>query len=280
MREISVKEISDAVARSVQHINYHIRPDVKTALEQALAKEASPLGRHALEVLLENAQMAQAGSYPLCQDTGLTIVFVELGQEVHVQGGSLDEAIQTGLREGTHHGRLRHSVVVHPLLRTNTGDNTPAIIHTELVPGERMKISVMAKGGGCENASMLAMLPPSASRHGVSDFVIRTVKENGAAACPPLILGVGIGGNFETAPLLSKKALLRPLGQYHPDPEIAKLEEVMLTHINEIGLGPQGWGGSTTALWLAIEVAPCHIASLPVAVNVQCHSHRLMEVTL
>lgn len=280
MREILVNEITAAVAKAIQNINYQIKPDMKEALEKAAKEEASPLGRQALELLEKNAKMASAGVMPLCQDTGLTIVFAEVGMNVCILDGTLDEAIQAGVKKATSEGRLRHSVTVHPLTRGNSGDNTPAIVHTALVPGDKIKLSIMAKGGGCENASAMAMLAPSASRHGLGDFVVNTIRENGAAACPPLIVGIGIGGNFETAPLLAKKALLRPIGQSSPDPELAKLETIFMNRINDLGIGPQGWGGSTTALFVSIEAAPCHIASLPVAVNVECHSHRLAEVVL
>jgi fumarate hydratase subunit alpha len=279
MREIKAEEITAAVAQSLREINFKMDPDLKQHLEKAKETEASPLGRQALELLLENAQMASAGVHPLCQDTGLAVIFVELGQEVQVIG-DLNLAIQAGVREATAAGRLRTSVTVHPVSRGNTMDNTPAIIHHEIVPGKGLRLRIMAKGGGCENASDLVMLTPSASRHGVSEFVLQTVREKGATACPPLIIGVGVGGNFETAPLLAKKALLRKIGEPSPDPILARLEEVILTHLNESGLGPQGWGGSTTALAVAIEAAPCHIASLPVAVNLECHSHRVAEVKI
>jgi fumarate hydratase subunit alpha len=280
MREIQAQEISAAVAGALRSINYQISPEMQRALEQALARESSPLGRQALELLLQNAQMASAGVHPLCQDTGLTVVFLELGQEVSVVGGDLAAAIQAGVREATLTGRLRNSVAVHPLKRGNTGDNTPAVIHTEIVPGKGLKLRLMSKGGGCENASALAMLNPTAGRAGVEEFVVQTVRANGAMACPPLLVGVGLGGNFETAPLLAKRALLRPVGGASPDPALAELEKNLLARINQLGLGPQGWGGTVTALNVAIEAQPCHIASLPVAVNVECHSHRATEVKL
>lgn len=279
MREIQSSDITRQVAEAIQKINYQIRPDVKSALQQALEKEASPLGRQALTLLLQNAQMASGGVNPLCQDTGMVIIFVELGQEVRILGG-LDAALQAGVRQATEKGRLRHSIAVHPLTRGNSGDNTPAAVHLRLVPGSECRLWIMAKGGGCENASAMAMLPPSAARHGVGDFVVETIRQNAAAACPPVIVGVGLGGNFEIAPLLAKRALLRPIQQPSADPELAKLEEVLLHRINQSGLGPQGWGGTVTALSVAIEAAPCHIASLPVAVNLECHSHRLTEVSL
>ncbi|MCK5218513.1 fumarate hydratase [bacterium] len=280
MREIQAEEITSAVAEAIKNINFHIRPDVKAKLQSALEKEASPLGRQSLQLLLENAQMAAAGILPLCQDTGTTVIFAEVGQEVRIMGASLEEALQAGVRLATREGRLRHSIAVHPLTRGNSGDNTPAVVHYHPVPGKTLKLFVMAKGGGCENASAMAMLPPLASRHGVGDYIVNIIRTNGAAACPPLIIGIGLGGNFETAPLMAKRALLREIGEPSPDPETAKLEKVILQRVNELGIGPQGWGGSITALSMAIETAPCHIASLPVAVNVECHSHRLAEVKI
>lgn len=280
MREIQTTDISDKVAKAIQTINYQIRPDVKAALEKAAIEEHSALGRQALELLLENAKKASANVFPLCQDTGTMVVFVELGQEVRITGGLLTDAIQEGVRQASAAGRLRHSMTVHPLTRGNSGDNTPAIIHVSLVQGDQLKVTVMAKGGGCENASHLAMLPPSSSRHGFGDFVVDRLRQNAANACPPLIIGIGVGGNFSLAPLLAKKALLRTVGELSPDPELARLEGVLLERINKLGIGPQGWGGTITALSVAIEAAPCHIASLPVAINVECHSHRHQEVTL
>jgi len=280
MREISVKEITAAVVSAIKHIHYQIRPDLKDALKNALEQEASPLGRQAMELLIENARMASAGVHPLCQDTGMTLLFVELGQEVAITGGSLEDALQAGVRLATQEGRLRHSISVHPFKRVNTGDNTPAVVHYQIVPGKGFKLQVFAKGGGCENASSMAMLLPSAGEHGVCDFVLNTIRQNGATSCPPLLVGIGIGGSFDTAPLLAKKALLRKIGEPSSDPEVAEMEKTLLEQINCLGIGPQGWGGSTTALAVAIETAPCHIASMPVAVNFECHSHRLAEVKL
>ncbi|MCK5241704.1 fumarate hydratase [bacterium] len=280
MRKIHVREIQTAIVNAIKNIHYHIRPDLKAALQQAGETEASPLGRQAIKLLLENAKMAAAGVHPLCQDTGMTILFVEMGQEVNVIGGDLEAALQAGVRQATEEGRLRHSISVHPFKRVNTGDNTPAVVHYQIVPGKGCKIYVMAKGGGSENASVSAMLLPSAGDTGVQDFVVNAVRENGAASCPPLILGIGVGGSFDTAPWLAKKALLRPIGQASSDVETAELEKIILEKINTLGVGPQGWGGSTTALSVAIETAPCHIVSMPVAVNFECHSHRLAEVKL
>lgn len=280
MREIQAAEITTAVAEALKRISYQIKPGLKKALDEAKTRESSPLGRQALELLEVNADMAATGLHPLCQDTGLTVIFLEVGQEVTVVGGDLEEALQGGVRWATQEARLRHSVAVHPLTRSNTGDNTPAVVHYKIVPGKGLKLRVMAKGGGCENASAMTMLTPSAGRKGVEEFVLATVRENGAAACPPLLVGVGLGGNFETAPWLAKRALLRPIGDPSPDPVLAEIERSLLERINGLGLGPQGWGGTVTALTVALEARPCHIASLPVAVNLECHSHRVLEVNL
>lgn len=280
MREITVEAVQAAVVQALKELHFQMRPDLRQRIQAALEQEASPLGRQALELLLDNAKMASAGVQPLCQDTGLTLIFAEVGQEVQVTGGSLSEALQAGVRQGSRDLRLRHSVVAHPLERVNTGDNTPAIIHYDVVPGKGLKLRVMAKGGGSENMSALGMLLPSAGMEGVSDFVLDQVRQHAAMACPPLIVGVGVGGSAELAPLLAKKALLRPVGEPSADPETAAWEKELLGWINQLGIGPQGWGGTTTALAVAIETAPCHIASLPVAVNLECHSHRAAEVTL
>jgi fumarate hydratase subunit alpha len=280
MRELNTTVITQAVAENLQKIQFHIRPDVERALTQAVEKEASPLGRQALELLLESAKHAGAGVYPLCQDTGLTVLFVELGQDLHIAGNSLEEALQAGVRQASQNSRLRNSVLAHPIRRNNTQDNTPAMIHYQVTTGASLKITLMAKGGGCDNASRLGMLTPSEGRRGVETFVIETVRAQGAMACPPLIIGVGLGGNFETVPLLAKKALLRPVGEPSSDPEAAAMEHEILKHVNALGIGPQGWGGTQTALSVAIETAPCHIASLPVAINLECHSHRVAEVIL
>jgi fumarate hydratase subunit alpha len=280
MREIEASEITAAVASALKQINYHIDPEMQRQLEAAKERESSPLGRQAIELLLENAQHASAGFHPLCQDTGLSVVQVELGQDVHIQNGDVSEAIQAGVRQATQEARLRHSVSVHPITRGNTGDNTPAIIHFNIVPGKGLKLIVMAKGGGCENASALCMLPPAAGQAGIAEFVVQTIQANGASACPPLIIGVGLGGNFETAPALAKRALFRPVGTPSADPVLAELEKQLLERINHLGIGPQGWGGTVTALSVAVEAMPCHIASMPVAVNLECHSHRMLEVKL
>jgi fumarate hydratase subunit alpha len=280
VRELNVEAIKAAMVSAIKNIHFHLQPDLQKVLEKAAKEEASFLGRQTLELLLENTHMAASEVYPLCQDTGMTILFVEIGQEVVITGGSLEQALQASVRQATQEGHLRHSITGHPLQRSNTGDNTPAVVHYQIVPGKSFRVQVMAKGGGCENASRLGMLLPAAGQQGILDFVLNAVRENAAASCPPLVMGIGIGGSFDSAPLLAKKALLRKIGAAALDPETAELEKRILEQINRQGIGPQGWGGTTTALSVAIETAPCHIASLPVAVNFDCHSHRVTEVRL
>ena len=280
MRTLEAGKITAAVSEALQRMNYHAGPELKRMLEDARERESSPLGRQALELLLKNMDMAAVGVHPLCQDTGLTVMFVDIGQDVHIAGGDLDGALQEGVRQATREGGLRNSVSVHPLQRENTGDNTPAVVHTRIVPGKGFTVRMMSKGGGSENASALTMLVPAAGVEGVEAFVEETVRRQGAMACPPLIVGVGLGGNFESAPALAKQALFRPLGRASEDPALAELESRLLARINRLGVGPQGWGGTVTALAVAVEARPCHIASLPVAVNVECHSHRTAEVKL
>ena len=281
MREIHCRQITETVARLCQEANFYLGDDVINALQEALNREESPLGREILERILDNSRIAAQEKLPLCQDTGLTVVFLEVGQDVHIVGGSLYEAVNEGVRRGYNEGYLRKSVVDRPFsARKNTADNTPAVIHTEIVPGDRLKITVCPKGGGSENMSALAMLKPADGREGVVSFVVDTVDKAGANPCPPVIVGVGIGGSFEYAAYLAKKALLRPLSQPHPDPEVAELEREILRRVNGLGIGPQGFGGRVTALAVHAEVAPCHIASLPVAVNIQCHSARHKEAVL
>jgi fumarate hydratase subunit alpha len=249
------------------------------AFQQALEKEESPTGRDILKHLLVNAQIARDEKIPMCQDTGLAVVFVELGQEVHIVGGSLKDAIEEGVRQGYQEGYLRKSAC-HPFTRQNTGDNTPAIIHVEVVPGDGFKLTLAPKGGGSENMSRVMMLTPAVGIQGIKDYVIQRVKEMGSNPCPPTIVGVGIGGTFEVAALLAKKALLRELGSVNPDPELAALEREWLDEINRLGIGPQGLGGRTTSLAVHITMMPCHIASLPVGVNIQCHASRHKEIEI
>ncbi len=281
MREIEVAHIARAVADLCIEANYHLPSDVLDALRYVLDRETSPLGREVLEQLLRNAEIAAEGVYPLCQDTGLTVVWVELGQQVQVVGGELYAAIQEGVRRGYAEGYLRKSVVARPFsARVNTGDNTPAVIHTRIVSGDRLRIAVCPKGGGSENMSALGMLRPADGRAGVIEFVCRVVERAGGNPCPPLIVGVGIGGSAEQALIMAKRSLLRPVGRHGDDPEVAELEAELLERINELGIGPQGFGGWTTALAVHVETMPCHIASLPVGVNLQCHSARHAEVVL
>jgi fumarate hydratase subunit alpha len=280
VKELKTSLITETVARLCIEANRFLGEDVVGALEEGLKKEASPSGRDILGQLLENARLAAGEGLPMCQDTGLTVIFLDVGQEVHVQG-DLEEAVQEGVRTGYDKGYLRKSVVASPVApRTNTGDNTPAIIHTRIVSGDTLKITVAPKGGGSENMSALAMLKPAQGWEGAKDFVLETVRRAGPNPCPPIIVGVGLGGNFEYSALLAKRALLRTLGRRHPDQATAEREEELLEAINRLGIGPGGFGGKVTALGVAIETHPCHIASLPVAVNINCHAHRHREAVL
>lgn len=281
MREVHCQDITAAVAKLCMEANYFLGEDVIQAFEEAVKAEESPLGREILSRLIENAKVAKTEQVPLCQDTGFTVVLVELGQDVHIVGGDLYDAINKGVRKGYKEGFLRFSIVGDPLKRQNTGDNAPASVHVEVVPGSTLKLAVMAKGAGCENMSALKMLKPSDGVEGIKGFVLKTIQEAGGNPCPPIIVGVGIGGTFELCAYLSKKALFRrPLGSPHPHPEIAVLERELLQAINDLGIGPMGLGGGTTALAVHVETYPCHIASLPVAVNIDCHSYRFKETRL
>lgn len=281
MRDIRCDEIRETIARLCIEANYYLGDDVIEALRLARDHEVSPVGQEVLDRLLENAAVAREEGMPLCQDTGLTVVFVDLGQDAHVIGGDLYEAVQEGVRRGYREGYLRKSIVDGPFsARVNTNDNTPAVIHCQIVPGDSLKITVVPKGGGSENMSALAMLKPADGRQGVVDFVVKTVEEAGANPCPPTIVGVGVGGTTEKAMWMAKHALLREVGQPSPDPEVAELERDILKRVNRLGIGPQGLGGGTTALAVHVETHPCHIASLPVGVNIQCHSARHKQATL
>ena len=285
MKIIKLKDVKEKVKNIVQEANFELGEDVINVIKEGVEKEESPEGKAILNQILQNAEIARKEKLGLCQDTGLAVFFVELGEEVKFEKGdgleSLSQAINEGVREGYKEGYLRKSVVEDPLRRKNTGDNTPAFIHWEIVPGEKFKVTFMAKGGGAENMSAIKMLAPAAGQKGIEDFVVETVDKAGSNPCPPIIVGVGIGGNFETSALLAKKALLRrPLGTPHPDPFYADMEKRLLERINKLGIGPQGIGGRITALAVHIEVFPCHIASLPAAVNIQCHSHRLLSFEL
>jgi fumarate hydratase subunit alpha len=281
MRDIHADQITDTVARLCIESNYYLGEDVLTALRAYREKETSPVGREVLDQILENAEIARDERMPLCQDCGLTVVFLELGQDAHITGGDLNEAIAEGVRRGYKDGYLRKSMVERPFsARINTRDNTPPVIHTTIVPGDQLKITVAPKGGGSENMSQLAMLKPADGRQGVINFVVESVRKAGANPCPPTIVGVGVGGSAEKTMWLAKHALLREVGQPSPDPEVAELEAEILERVNRIGIGPQGLGGLTTALAVHVETFPCHIASMPVAVNLQCHSARHKEAIL
>ncbi|MFQ5913241.1 MAG: fumarate hydratase [Nitrospinota bacterium] len=281
MREIKGAQITEAVQGMCIQANYFLGEDMQSALAGAMEREESPAGFIVLEQLADNARLAGDREMPLCQDTGFSVFFVDVGQDVRITGGSLEEAINEGVRRGYREGLLRASIVDFPISkRVNTGDNTPAVIHTRIVPGQELTIIFDAKGGGSENQSQLRMLKPADGREGVRDFVVEAAVNAGPNACPPLIVGAGVGGTFEKSALLAKRALLRELGEPHPHPEVAALEAECLTAINDSGVGPMGFGGRVTALAVHIETHPCHIASLPVAVNIECHSHRHREVTL
>ncbi len=280
MKEIQAKEITDVVEKLCVDACTRLGEDWWQAIDNAISQEESPLGKDMLRIVKENARLAADTGEAICQDTGLAVVFLEIGQDVHVVGGDLYEAVNEGVRRGYVNGYLRKSVVKDPLIRENTGDNTPAIIHVQMVPGSDLKIVVAPKGAGSENSSGLKMLKPADGKDGVVNFVLETVEAAGPNACPPIVLGVGIGGNLETSALLAKKALLRPLGRRHPEPHIAGLEEEILELVNKTGIGPQGLGGRITALDVHVEVYPTHIASLPVAVNIQCHASRHAEAVL
>ena len=276
MREVSAEEITRAARDLFIDANCNLGTDVVAALQAALDVEESPIGKEVIKQLIENARIAAEERMPICQDTGFPVIFIELGQDVHLTGGDLSTAIDEGVRQGSRDGYLRPSIC-HCLSRQNTADNTPAIIHMELVPGERIRIIVLPKGGGSENMSRVTMLTPAAGIEGVKEYVVQRVKVSGANPCPPIIVGVGIGGTLERAALIAKKALLRPLGSKNPDPEAAAFEANLLTGINALGIGPQGYGGRVTALAAHVTMIPCHIASLPVAVNIQCYAHRHRE---
>jgi fumarate hydratase subunit alpha len=279
MREVRCAEIAAALERLFIEANMELCPAVKERIEEAVTKEASPVGREVLEELLANARIAREQRVPICQDTGLAVVFMEVGQGVHLSGGGLSEAVDEGVRNAYKKGYLRKSCC-DPFSRKNTEDNTPAILHTSIVQGEQVRIVVMPKGGGSENYGEVRMLVPPEGREGVKAFVKEMVQKGGPNPCPPIIIGVGVGGNLEISAILSKEALMVPFGVRNEDPGIAELELDILGEINRLGIGPGGYGGTTTALDVHIKVIPCHIASFPVAVNIQCHAHRMREVLL
>lgn len=279
MREISASAVTDAVAALCVQANTQLPPDVRAALAKARAAEPWPLAKETLSLLQSNLDLARENDLPICQDTGMACVFVELGQQVYITG-DFEAAVNEGVRRGYGEGLLRKSIVADPLRRANTGDNTPAAITLRLVPGSGLRITLAPKGFGSENMSRLAMLKPSDGPEGVERFVQETVTLAGSNPCPPMVLGVGIGGSFDKVAYLAKKALLRPLDVPHPDPYYAEMEARLLSKINALGIGPQGFGGAATALGLAIETAPTHVAGLPVAVNVSCHVTRRATVEL
>ncbi len=278
--KISALEITKRVALLCMEANYNLGKDVLNALACSCELEESPVAKEVFGELLENAEIARTCQMPMCQDTGVAVVLVEIGENVEIVDGRLYDAIQEGVRRGYKEGFLRKSVVRDPLDRVNTGDNTPAIIHTEIVPDNHVKISFMAKGGGCENMSRLAMLTPADGREGIITFVVETVKVASANPCPPIIVGVGIGGTFDHVAFLAKKSLFRPLGTKAANPDTENLERELLSRINNLGIGAQGLGGRITAMAVHVERHPCHIASLPVAVNMECHAHRVKTVVL
>jgi len=281
MRTIKAAAVTEAVSNLFNQANYTLGEDVLAALDKARREEESPLGREAIDVILENARVAAAEKVPLCQDCGTAVVFLEIGQDVHVVEGDLYDAVNEGVRRAYQEGYLRKSMVARPFSdRKNTGDNTPAVIHSDIVPGDRLKITVIPKGGGAENMARLGMLLPASGRKGVVDFVVNAVSEAWSNPCPPVIIGVGIGGTSEKAMVMAKHALIRKVGSPSPDKECADLEQEILQKVNNLGIGPMGYGGRITALAVHVESFPAHITALPVAVNLQCHSARHREVVL
>ncbi len=274
IREIATSHITDTVAQLCIDACHLLPDNLIQGFHHAAETEVSPLGKSVLLKLIDNDRIARENQVSYCHDTGLTIVFVELGQDVHVHSGSFEEAVQAGVRKGYAEGFMRKSVVSDPLLRINSNDNTPAVVHTEIVPGDQIHFTVVPKGGGSENWSTMKFLLPGEGAEGVKKFVLSAIEAAGGAACPPLTVGVGIGGSFDKVTAIAKKAILRDIGDHHPEPHIAQLEAELLALINQTGIGPQGFGGSTTALWCAVETYACHITALPVAVNIQCHASR------
>ncbi len=279
MRTIDASLIIDTVARMCIDSNRHLPTDVRDSFARNAAREESPAAREVFRQLTENYELAEQTGLPLCQDTGLAVFFVEMGEDVRVEGMNIREAINEGVRKGYAEGFLRKSAC-DPLTRANTKDNTPAIIHFDIVPGDGLKIAFMAKGGGSENMSRVTMLAPAQGWAGIKKFVIERVAEAGPNPCPPTIVGIGVGGTFDYAPILAKKALLRKLDDVNPDQKLAAMEDELLEALNRLGIGPMGLGGKTTCLGVKIAMSPCHIASLPLAVNIQCHSSRHQEVEL
>ncbi|MCK5145184.1 fumarate hydratase [bacterium] len=280
MRELHVSKITEAVKTLCMDANFYLGKDVEGRLKECLEQEESPTGKDVLRKIIENIDIGKDERAPLCQDTGYAVFFVELGQELRIIGGDFNESINEGVRQGYEDGYLRKSVVSDPIERKNTKDNTPAIINVDIVPGDKLKITIAPKGGGSENMSEVRMMAPAAGVEGVIEFVVDRVKRSGANPCPPVVVGVGIGGTFDKCAQLAKRALLREIGSVHVNPFYAELEAELLEKVNKLGIGPQGFGGRCTALAVHIEVHPCHIASFPVSVNMQCHVARHKEVIL
>lgn len=274
MREIKASTITDVIERLCMEANQVLPQDIKDAISTCRSQEDGDIACGILDNIIENYQIAENEQVPICQDTGMACVFLEIGQDVHITDGDLTEAVNEGVRRGYTKGYLRKSVVKDPVRRGNTGDNTPAMLYTEIVPGEQIKVTVGPKGFGSENMSAIRMFKPSAGIQGIKDFIIETVETAGPNPCPPMVVGVGIGGTFDKAALLAKKALMRPVDTFNPDPYYADLEKEMLQKINELGIGPQGFGGRTTAIGLNIETMPTHIAGMPCAINISCHVTR------
>ena len=279
MRTITAREITDTIARLCIEANRTLSPDMTNALANARAAEPWPVAKAALDTICQNLDAAKETGLPICQDTGMAVVFADIGQEVFIEG-NFEQAVHDGVAKGYTEGFLRKSVVADPIRRGNTGDNTPTVIHTRLVPGDRVRLTVAPKGFGSENMSRIAMLKPAQGKEGVMDFIVETVRLAGPNPCPPIVVGVGIGGTFELCAMLAKRALLRGVDTHHPDPYYAEMEQTLLTRINALGIGAQGFGGKTTALGLQIETYPTHIAGMPVAVNISCHVTRHKEAVL
>lgn len=281
MREIDTSKITDAVRSLVMDANYYITNDMRAVIEKAYNEETTKTGKAVLKMILNNHEISKNEKMPMCQDTGVAVFFIEIGQEIHFINGNFEDAINEGVRQGYKEGYLRKSLVNDPVIhRVNTKDNTPAIIHTKIVPGDKLKIIAAPKGGGSENMSEVKMMKAADGIEGVMDFVVDKVKRSGGNPCPPIVVGVGIGGDFEMSAILAKKSLLRKIGERNSDPEYAKVEEELLKKINELGIGPMGLGGKTTALDVFIEYMPCHIASMPVAVNLNCHVARHKQIII
>ena len=280
MRELEAAKITEVVARLCKEANFELEDDVQNALEKAYEKEESPAGKEVLRQIVENSKIARSEQIPMCQDTGLAVIFVELGQDLHITGGDFETAINDGVKNGYTDGYLRKSSLADPIRGGNTGDNTPAVIHLTLVPGDRLKLWIVPKGGGSENMSRIAMMKPADGVDGIKKFVVDNIRAASGNPCPPVIVGIGIGGTFERCALLAKKALLREIGSEHSDPFYADLEKELFGLVNDVGVGPMGFGGITTALAVHIEAAPRHIASFPVSMNLNCHAARHKYIEL